>query len=183
VKTIPRYIPQGAEKLEHPDDLGTVYLYGPEKRCAIAYKGQGGRASWNYSFKGREGAEKYASDWFDSLTSWQERQTQWRAEANKPHTLKVGDVIYNSWGYDQTNIDWYQVVRVSEHFVWLRRIGANVKETSFMAGPTIPKPNQFVGEEVTQHKATTNEHGTHITFEYGSGSKWDGQSLYCSWYA
>ena len=33
---------------------------------------------------------------------------------------EVGQVLYSSWGYDQTNIDFYQVVRVSEKgTVWI----------------------------------------------------------------
>ena len=186
MKTIPRYIPKESERLEHAQCLGVVYLYGAanrERTCGIAYKGKAGRAAWNYSFTTREQAEKYAREWFDSLTGWEARKSQWRAEASKPHTLKPDDIVYNSWGYDQTNIDWYQVVQVSEHFVWLRRIGANVTETSFMSGPTIPKPNHFISEEVTKHKATANEHGNYITFKYGAGSNWDGQKLHCSWYA
>lgn len=30
-----------------------------------------------------------------------------------PATVKVGDIFYNSWGYDQTNIDFYVVDAVS----------------------------------------------------------------------
>ena len=28
----------------------------------------------------------------------------------KDHDVKVGDIYYTSWGYDQTNIDFYEVV-------------------------------------------------------------------------
>jgi hypothetical protein len=183
MKTIQRHIPANSERLEHPQGFGIVYLYGPEQRFAMAYKGRAGRSSWNYSHKDRKQAEKHAQEWFDSLTGWQKRKSEWRAEANQPHTLQKDDIVYNSWGYDQTNIDWFQVVRMTDHFVWLRPIAANVRETSFMAGPTIPKPNHFLSEEVTKHKATTNATGTHVVFRHGSGSKWEGQALHCSWYA
>lgn len=28
-------------------------------------------------------------------------------------TVKIGDVFYRSWGYDQTNVDYYEIVSVS----------------------------------------------------------------------
>jgi hypothetical protein len=41
---------------------------------------------------------------------------------------KVGDILYSSWGYDQTNIDFYKVVRVSKSSVWIQQIGQKVVE-------------------------------------------------------
>ena len=43
---------------------------------------------------------------------------------------KVGDILYSSWGYDQTNIDFYKVVRVSESSVWIQQIGKKVVEVT-----------------------------------------------------
>lgn len=45
-------------------------------------------------------------------------------------TPKVGDILDSSWGYDQTNIDFYQVVKTTEHSVWLRSIGAEFDEST-----------------------------------------------------
>lgn len=28
--------------------------------------------------------------------------------------LKVGDIFYSSWGYDQTNIDFYKVLEITK---------------------------------------------------------------------
>jgi hypothetical protein len=39
---------------------------------------------------------------------------------NKP--LEVGNILVSSWSYDQTNIDFYKVVRKSEKSVWLQRL-------------------------------------------------------------
>ena len=36
---------------------------------------------------------------------------------------KVGDIFYTSWGYDQTNVEFLQVVRVSESSVWVQETG------------------------------------------------------------
>lgn len=36
---------------------------------------------------------------------------------------KVGDIFYTSWGYDQTNVEFLQVVRVSASSVWVQETG------------------------------------------------------------
>jgi len=37
------------------------------------------------------------------------------------HTVKVGDMFVESWGYDQTNVDVYEVVRVTPKSVALMK--------------------------------------------------------------
>jgi hypothetical protein len=41
---------------------------------------------------------------------------------------KLGDILYSSWGYDQTNIDFYKVVKVSEFSVWIQELGKKIVE-------------------------------------------------------
>jgi hypothetical protein len=36
--------------------------------------------------------------------------------------VKVGDILYSSWGYDQTNIDFYEVLKVTKSFVTVIQI-------------------------------------------------------------
>ncbi len=43
---------------------------------------------------------------------------------------KVGDILYSSWGYDQTNIEFFKVVKVSEFSVWIQEIGKKVVEVT-----------------------------------------------------
>lgn len=43
-------------------------------------------------------------------------------------TVQVGDFFEESWGYDQTNVDFYQVVRISStgKTVWLRHVRSSI---------------------------------------------------------
>lgn len=45
-------------------------------------------------------------------------------------TPKVGDILYSSWGYDQTNIEFFKVVKVSEFSVWIQKLGTKVVEVT-----------------------------------------------------
>lgn len=58
----------------------------------------------------------------------------------------VGDVLYSSWGYDQTNVDFYKVVRRTASSVWLVRIGARHVPGSegFMSERTVPDPDVVI---------------------------------------
>ena len=46
-------------------------------------------------------------------------------KARKPHSLKVGDILYASWGYDQTNIDYFKVDKLmGKHKITLVPLGS-----------------------------------------------------------
>lgn len=48
--------------------------------------------------------------------------------------VKVGDVFYTSWGYDQTNVDFYQVVAITEGGCYIRPIGGGIDEKKSYRG-------------------------------------------------
>ena len=62
--------------------------------------------------------------------------------------VKVGDVFVSSWGYEQTNIDYYQVVGIKgKSTLTLREISAEVVETThYDAGRKVPSKDNFIGE-------------------------------------
>jgi hypothetical protein len=43
---------------------------------------------------------------------------------------KVGDILYSSWGYDQTNIEFFKVVKTSEFSVWIQKVNSKVVEVT-----------------------------------------------------
>jgi hypothetical protein len=56
-------------------------------------------------------------------------------KANTPNPWQVGDLAYTSWGYDQTNVDLYQVVDVkSRTKIIVRPIGGESVDTHYMQG-------------------------------------------------
>jgi hypothetical protein len=186
-----RWFPKGSMAIQHPDGLGVAYVsqYDTKGRWqVVTYRGSAGKHSANALYSTLDKAELAVADWFNTLTSHKEYVAKSKAERNQAHTLVVGDIITNSWGYDQTNVDCYQVTRVSSHFVWLRPIAQELvpdEGCGPMSGRVKPIPGRFLenGEE-TQHKASSSaQYGNSVCFKYGSGSKWDGRSLYCSWYA
>ena len=97
--------------------------------------------------------------------------------------VKVSAIVYNSWGYGQTNIDWYQVVKVTPKGVSLRKIKGEIKSKPMdMSGTTTPLKDQFDGEEIMQKKIRFGQWGASMSFKYGCGVFWSGEPVGVSWY-
>lgn len=56
-------------------------------------------------------------------------------------SLRVGDILYSSWGWEQTNIDFYQVVAIRGSAVDLRQLDQRTTEDGYMCGTTVPLPD------------------------------------------
>jgi hypothetical protein len=113
--------------------------------------------------------------------SWQARKVTDRMKRQMPHSLKVGDILYSSWGYDQTNISFYVVTRTTGHYVWLRGLAQDGTETGFMAGTCRPAtPLQPTGEE---HKHKASSSGSVALSSYEHASLWDGRPKHYTAYA
>ena len=189
-----RYIPPASEPID-VDGLGTVYCYLDRsgRFAAVAYWGKQSKATWHHYFSTTEQRDAKIGEFRHSLHSHQTLKATRKVERNAPHTLKVGDIIVNSWGYDQTNIDFYAVVKTSEHFVWLHPVAAEGRETGFMCGDIWPAnplrlcPKKLKDETnapPTQHKATlSGTYGNSVCFEFGCGHVWSGKTEHNSWYA
>lgn len=58
--------------------------------------------------------------------------------------VHVGDILYSSWGWEQTNIDFYQVVGLrGKHTLILRELAAASGEDSHMTGLKRPRRDVF----------------------------------------
>lgn len=64
------------------------------------------------------------------------------------HPLKVGDLLKSVWGYDQTNVDYYQVVALNgATMVTIRPIAARqtTSPSNSMVGTCTPVKGDFTG--------------------------------------
>lgn len=96
--------------------------------------------------------------------------------------FKLGDIISYSWGYDQTNVDFFEVVRVSASSVWIRQRNSSVIETGNMSGEAKPASG-FASEEVLRKKIQIFNGRPILSMKHGIGNLWSGESLRTSWYA
>jgi hypothetical protein len=61
--------------------------------------------------------------------------------------VKTGDIFRASWGYEQTNIDYYVVVGVTPKMVRLQECGKRcVEDTSWASDVVVPDPDTLIGD-------------------------------------
>ncbi len=192
------YIPKGVNvsKIELKDGSAVVYLYTATRRVpsyagtsgdvllAIGFRGTAMRPTFHYSYRNEETRRSAVEQFFAGVRNSNEHKAIRRAAKNNaPNTLKVGDILHTSWGYDQTNVDFYAVTRVSGKRVYVRPIAADYEETGFMSGRTWPEmPIRFTGEE-TWHVAQTYDGATCLTIDGHHASLSTGRDHYTSSYA
>ena len=160
-----RFIPKDATCiLEHTNGSACYTYESNGKPCAVAFWGTAAKSLWRHSF--RSESERNRTIW-EFKESVEAHVTRRRQEAD-PITLKVGDIVNTSWGYDQTNVEFYVVTRVSKARVWVRRIKADSEAIGYMQERTWPAmPIEPVGDETMHHArggyVLINGHGAHLT--------------------
>lgn len=183
-----RYIPSNSVKIARDGVPAVVYMTKRDTRtgpaiCGIGYSGSRSKHDFHFSFSTQARFDEYVARFFDGVAERIARKAAQAAEKTAAraagHGLNVGDILYTCWGYEQTNIDWYQVTEAKTgKSVILRRIAAKVTEVGFMQGPSLPCPNEFAGEAF---RAIFNGRG--VKADGHHASKWDGKPKNCSWYA
>lgn len=91
------------------------------------------------------------------------------------HGFKVGDILYSSWGYDQTNIDFYEVTAVGSKSIKIREIEQRVASATPGSDMVVPVPGHFKGSEMLK---IVSPRGTVRLTSYSSARPWDGTPKY-----
>ena len=72
--------------------------------------------------------------------------------------VQVGDIMYGSWGYDQTNVEFYQVVARSGDMLTLRENVCTRVATGFMTEKVWPAKDQFTNAAPIRRRLSSNGH-------------------------
>ena len=101
--------------------------------------------------------------------------------------FEVGQFAVSQWGYDQTNTDFYQVVKKSDKSVWLKPVQVVCVE---ITGPMSEKVEPSVTEHGWKNKVICKrikKYGDDESSGGWYGSEyvvpWDGKPKHSSWYA
>lgn len=181
-----RYIPANSTEITHPSADAVVYTYELHgKPYAVAYKGTAGKSVWHHKFFTEASREKHIADFFAGVDETITRKAERKAELSGPHSLKIGDILHYSWGWEQTNCEFHQVVAVTAHTVTTVEIGSEeVPESTYshgMACMLMAIPSAFVKEAKPIKRRVSGNN--YISADHGSMSKWSGTPKYSSWYA
>jgi hypothetical protein len=92
-------------------------------------------------------------------------------EINSMADVEIGQIVYSSWGYDQTNIDFYKVIRKTAAMVELRAIGQKYLEsTSSMSEYVVADADNELFESAHMSRAEAIKKGAEIVSEMDGGN-------------
>jgi hypothetical protein len=165
-------VPKGAVKVASKASSAVAYLgvSAAGKVMAIGFYGKADNPAFHYSFRSVERRAAYVAGWFKdrdaSAARKKEEAAKKAAAMAKPHGLKVGDVLSGMWGYDQTNVEFWQVTKViGKRSVEIRELCCESVETGFMSGNCVPLVDQFTKREPELRRV--NELGSVKLFSWG----------------
>jgi len=136
----------------------------------------------NYRFETKEQREKYTEQFMAKVRGWVARRNKAKEERKQwKHSYKVGDILYSSWGYDQTNIDFYQITAlVGEKMVTIQQIGSKILEcTGYESYRVTADTTKKIDEPMTK---IAGKYGIKLT-SYASANTWGGEPMYKTCYA
>jgi hypothetical protein len=192
-----RYIPKDSTPVTLEGVPAVVYVYPFGGNYAgIAYARKANTSAWHYQYGNEANALAAANRWLVSMRDVEQMKATNRAAKQaargEGHPFKVGDIFHWSWGWEQTNCDFYQAVAVSKGTVTLRQIASETHGRdggSSMSDMRMAVKNHFLSAEEPfvkrpQCQPGANDKTTwHIPMQHGYCSLWDGRPEYCSWYA
>ena len=154
----------------------------PAPRARLGYK-----IEFNYRFGSEARMIQYCEEFLaglDRAAKYKEERKIARANARKEAiaNVKEGDIYVASWGWEQTNVDAYQVVAKKGASVVLREIALESIEGSegFMSDRVRPVKDAFIGGEFK--KRITGKY-INIDDVRGASLAEEGKEFYRSWYA
>ena len=96
---------------------------------------------------------------------------------NKPlPAVNVGEIFVCSWGYGQTNVDYYKIIEVLNKSVVIAPIGQTRNYTGDMQGECVPDPTKVGTKRMTKR---INSYGNNVCLKINSFStafKWNGKT-------
>jgi len=162
---------------------------GVERIHYKVWQGNASKPCANYLARSMKQVEESVTFYFDRQAEREQSRIDRRNRQKKVVAgdfFQVGDVISYSWGYDQTNVDFFQVVRVLNRQIEVREVCQN--NSDHQGGPsggyTQPRRFEFVEGSKPFKKTvkTFGDNDPYVSFDHGVGKKWTGKALYTSSY-
>lgn len=160
------YYPLNAEIIERKDIGLFIAQYDHLKgKALVIFEGRKSKPSVYFAYP-NEDRRKYALDNFV-------KKAEENANRYNGNNLEVGDILVYSWGYEQTNIDFFKVVRKTEKSVAIVEIGKNaIGSRGFMSNDVEPNPEIEKGKPVTRR--VNNDF---VSMRFGIAKKWNGEPV------
>lgn len=152
---------------------------------------------FNYYFATEQRREEFLSSYLaKEIESSKRKEVAKQERKEKNATLqasdyfKVGEIVVNTWGYEQTNVEFYQILGVLNKTLIVREIYQKADGDYYphgMACNVLPEKNNFITDKKEfrlRLKSVSWQSAPVICNpqSYYYFHKWDGRPQYNSWY-
>ncbi len=142
------YIPKGSRKVSHNHSDAVAYVYTNRrgKPSAAIFFGTQAKPVAHFSYRSEEAREKSVTEYFERRQQTQARVTERRSERKAfVHTVQVGDIFRTSWGYDQTNVEFFEVTQIRGKHAVVREIQKAADHRGSGSDYVVPQSGAYVG--------------------------------------
>lgn len=145
------FIPQGYELIAMDERVGfEVYASTKEPLVAMGFSGKRSKPNWHIRFTSEQTKHKKISDSLANLLNHEETKAKRRQARLAEHDVAVGDVFSCSWGWEQTNVEYFEVTAlVGKNSCKARKIRQARESTGLDTGECAPLLGHYLDEEKT----------------------------------
>ena len=142
------YIPKGAIRCKDKQSDAEAWIYstGRGRFGALTFFGKQQKPLEHSLYRSLSERESSIRKTFEGRRRSLKFKADMKAERKaKGRGLAVGDVLKSCWGYDQTNVDFYEVIAlVGKTMVEIRKIGSTMTSSDGIDSGTVePLPGEF----------------------------------------
>lgn len=181
------FIPKNSTKVQDKASSAVVYIKTDNagRPCAVGFAGKAVKPAFNCWYRSDASRERHVREFFEKTQRAENyratRKAERAAKLAKPHKLQIGHILVSSWGYEQTNVDFYQVTALrGARTVELRKISSVRDEDLHMQGTCTPRLDSFTGEAFTRR--VDEDNAVKLT-GYSYARLWNGKPMRWTAYA
>jgi hypothetical protein len=181
-----RYIPKNAHCVTLTDDRAAyVYPGAAGRAIALCYIGSASKPAIHTTYRDIDRATEAIATFLRNVDARKARKIDDAATRKTwRHDFKVGEILYTSWGYDQTNIDFYVITATTAHRVTVQALAQDSEATGPMAGQCWPRmPLETCGEPMTCVVVCSSATSAYAVIKGHHAWRETGRSHYFSTYA
>lgn len=135
--------------IEEDTNVARLYKLSPRSRL-------GQKKVYAYRFKDKEQMLQFVNEQYNNLLKSEQnklvRKQEEKLRKEKDFKeVKVGDIFLCSWGYEQTNVDFYKLISLKGKKGVFQEVGyEEVEQTSWCSANVKVNPDNLVGEPFTK---------------------------------
>jgi len=188
------YIPAGALKIADKQSSAVACLYTSKTGApaAVLFSGRRGKPDGRFRYGSESRRANAVEQHFINIRASENRRAKRREEAKKAAAkgqgVQVGHIFVSTWGYEQTNVDFFEVTAlVGKTMVEVRKVASMDADhgtaAAHWSGQCVPCPGEYIGEP-TRHRVNRANGYPSIRIEsYATAFLWEGRPVYYSTYA